>query len=303
MRASRSGFGPWPDELALPPAGGGKNEKLGLTRMARPELVTLWSPMIWADDSRIVSGNPAPPRPGPGVGGMKRGLARGMMTVLDAASPRKEVSHGPVYRAEAPLPDPPAPTTRRGTARTRPRPHPPRGRGAPGPQGRRGLLEARLLHPVADLPGLLLAGPQPGPLLSRRGQAGRRLVGAPGSEARRRGHQPVLQGPGAAARSGPVPTDALAGPQAARGGARGGELVWPSRQGGRRHHREHARHRSQPGGVPAEPVAEAGAGLPDRAGRGRVLPGHRGGARGGDRPVPGEADRRECPVSPALGRV
>ncbi len=47
--------------------------------------------------------------------------------------------------------------------------------------------------------------------------------------------------------------------------------------------------------------AEAGVGLPDRAGRGRLLPGRRGGARGSHRPVPGEADRRECPVSQAVG--
>src|SRR4051794_5178833 len=77
---------------------------------------------------------------------------------------RKEVPHGSVYHAPAPGPGLPAPTPHRRSARTRPRRHPPRGHRPAGPHGRRGHLEAHLLHPLADLPGLLLAGPQPRPL-------------------------------------------------------------------------------------------------------------------------------------------
>src|SRR5215469_15770300 len=121
---------------------------------------------------------------------------------------RKEVPHEPVYRTPAPLPDLPAPPPLGRPARAGPGHPPPRGLSPASPQVGRGHLEACLLHPLADLLGLLLASPQPRSFLPRRRQADRRLAGAPRREARRRGYQPVLQGPGPAARIGPVPLDA-----------------------------------------------------------------------------------------------
>src|SRR4051794_9393014 len=76
---------------------------------------------------------------------------------------RKEVPHEPVYRTPAPLPDLPAPPPTGRPARAGPRHPPPRGRRPADPQGGGRHLEVRLLHPVADLLGLLLAGPQSGP--------------------------------------------------------------------------------------------------------------------------------------------
>src|SRR3954453_7680515 len=134
---------------------------------------------------------------------------------------RKEVPRDPVYRAPAPFAVLPPAATGRRPARTRPRRHPHRSHGPAGPQGRGSELEVRLLHPLADLLGLLLAGAEPRSLLPRRRQADRRLARAPRSEDQRRGYQPVLQGPGAPARSGPLPLDAIAGPRAARRRARG----------------------------------------------------------------------------------
>ena len=79
-------------------------------------------------------------------------------------------------------------------------------------------------------------------------------------------------------------------------------VVRPPGQGGRRHDGEHARYRGQPTRVPAEPLAEARPRLPDRPDGRPLLPGHRRCAGGGRGRVPGEADRRERPVSKALGR-
>src|SRR5215470_2839723 len=106
---------------------------------------------------------------------------------------RKEVPHGSVYRAPAPPPVLPTPTPARRPARTRPRHDPCRGPGPAGPLRGGGELEVRLLHPVVDLLGLLLAGPRPRPFLPRRLKADRRLARAPGSADRRRGDRAVLR--------------------------------------------------------------------------------------------------------------
>ena len=167
--------------------------------------------------------------------------------MLQGRITRKEVPHGSVYRAPAPLPDLPAPAAA----------PPPGPNSASTPSSPRPLVQQVLKEEGASWKRVFYTpwltfwaffwqALEPRSLLPRRRQADRRLDGPAGPGARRRGHQPVLQGPGAAARSGPVPLDALAGPRAARRGARGVAVVRPPGQGGRRHDGEHARHRGQP---------------------------------------------------------
>ena len=86
-----------------------------------------------------------------------------------------------------------------------------------------------------------------------------------GEADRRRGHRPVLQGPGSAPRSGAVAVDASPGPRGARGGARGVAVVRPAGQGGRRHDGQHARHRGEPGAsTPRAPRSSRGWGSRSR---------------------------------------
>src|SRR6185312_6680739 len=80
----------------------------------------------------------------------------------------KEVPHEPVYRAQAPRPDLPAPPSVGRPARAGPRRPPPRGHRPADPRSGGGALEVHLLHPLADLLGVLLAGPGPGSFLPRR---------------------------------------------------------------------------------------------------------------------------------------
>src|SRR5437868_4485777 len=118
---------------------------------------------------------------------------------VEGPTTRKEVSYGSVYHTPAPIPDPSPPNPARTPTRAGARRHPPRGHRPTDPHRRGRHLEAGPLHPLADLLDLLLANPQPRSLLPGRPQAARRLDGTPGSEARRRGHRSVLQGPRAAA--------------------------------------------------------------------------------------------------------
>ena len=104
-----------------------------------------------------------------------------------------------------------ASATGRRRARARPRRHPPRGHGPAGPQGGGSELEARPLHPLADLLGLLLAGARAPIVPAAPPSSGSPPGWRAGRGARRRGHRPVLQGPGAPARIGPVPLDASLG--------------------------------------------------------------------------------------------
>src|ERR1044072_3328664 len=74
---------------------------------------------------------------------------------------RKEVSDGSLYHTPAPVPDPSVASTTGTPTRTGPRRHPPRGHRRTDPPGGGRHLEGDPLHPLPDLLGLLLAGPQP----------------------------------------------------------------------------------------------------------------------------------------------
>ena len=137
---------------------------------------------------------------------------------------RKEVSYGSVYHTAASLPTPSPPEPDGTPAGVGPRGGPPQGHHHSGPQRGGGHLEVDPLHPLGDLLDLLLADAQPRSLLPVRPQAVGRLDGAPRSEARRRGHQPVLQGPGPAARIRPAAADAAGSvPSRTRGCPRTGD--------------------------------------------------------------------------------
>ena len=125
---------------------------------------------------------------------------------------RKEVSYGSVYHTTAPLPNPSPPQPAGTPARLGSGGGPPQGHHRAGPPGGGGQLEVDPLHPLGDLLDLLLASPQPRSLLPGCPQAARRLDGIAGWEARRRGHQPVLQGPRPAARIGAASSDARPAP-------------------------------------------------------------------------------------------
>src|SRR5271163_1669888 len=134
---------------------------------------------------------------------------------------RKEVSHGSVYHASTPRPNPSPPEPAGSPARVGARGRPPQGHHLANPQGGRRPLEVDPLHPLGDLLDLLLASAQPRSLLPVRSEAAGRLDGAPRSPARRRRHQSVLQGPGAATGIGAAPPDAAGGLEVAPTGPRG----------------------------------------------------------------------------------
>src|SRR5688500_14970127 len=79
---------------------------------------------------------------------------------VDGPSTRKEVSDGSLYHSPAPRPDPSVATATATPTRSRSRRHPPRGHRPTDPSGGGRHLEGDPLHPLLDLLGLLLAGPQ-----------------------------------------------------------------------------------------------------------------------------------------------
>lgn len=216
---------------------------------------------------------------------------------VESPTTHQEVSDGSVYHTPAPLPIPSPRSPARSPTRAGPRGHLACGHLQAGPQQRGRPLEGGPLYALGDLLDLLLADAQPRSLLPVCPQAAGRLDGAARSEAPRRGHRSVLQGPCALARIGPASSDAPAGLPSAPPGARAVAVVWPQGQGRRWQHGAHARHPDQPEGVSPEPVSEVRLGLPDRPDRGALQPGHRLGVGTGPRQIPRETDRRECLVS------
>ena len=134
------------------------------------------------------------------------------------------------------------------------------GRGRPG--RRRGHLPRAHLHPPGDHLPVPLPGPRPRPLLPRRRRPADRLAGDPRPQALRAGDRQLLRGTPAAPAGGRRP----AGPSDRPGdrGPRGRAWLWKGRRvdAGRRHHRLDARHRGEPGGVPAVEGPRAGLGFP-----------------------------------------